>query len=121
MATIKFPEGTSFREQFTLTDQTGVAVDLTGLTGEDIIFAAYVPSALKTGSPVAFLEKAIGTGIEITDATAGVFVVSFLPSETRDATGTYDWEIQLTELSGDIWHAGQGVLIIQPPRRLDQA
>lgn len=117
MATIRFSEGTTYRQQYTLLDETSTPIDLTGAA---LMFAAYPPGAPKTGVVSRFLSKSTDAGgVDITDAVHGVVLVTFNPSETVDRQGVYDWELQLTEINGDVWLAGNGALIISPGRRLD--
>jgi hypothetical protein len=116
MATIRFPEGTTFRQQFTIKDETGTPINLTGAA---LTFAAYAQGAPVTGTPVPFLTKTVGSGIVVVSAPDGPCRVDFGPADTVDAAGTYDWELELVEASGDVWLAGTGKLIVQPARRLD--
>lgn len=116
VATISFPEGTTFRQQYTLQDQSRIAIDLNGAT---LTFAVYHSTDPVTGHVTPIIQKTIGLGIVLIDATNGVFRIEFTPAETIDKAGSYDWELNLVEASGDTWLAGTGKLIIFPARRLD--
>lgn len=115
MAAIRFPEATTFRQQFTIKDNLGAVVSLVGAT---LTFAVYLPTTTFAGTPVAFLTKTIGAGITVTNAVGGVLVIQFDPVDTLDKEGAYDWEIQLIEISGDTWSAGTGKLLVSPARRI---
>src|SRR4051812_22722308 len=104
MAVITFPEGTTFRVQFTIKDKTTkLAIDLTGSTLE---FAVFNHSDSYTGNVIPVLTYTIGSGITLTDPTNGVCVVTFPPDDTVDLsvnnTATYDWELNFNELDGDV-------------------
>jgi hypothetical protein len=117
--TIKFPEGTTFRQQYTIQDSEGTAINLNGAFLE---FAVYLQNRPKTGVQPTVLNPKDNQGqgdIFVKDPPNGVVVISFHPHETVDLAGTYDWEMQLNEADGDKWLAGRGTLLIQPARRLD--
>ncbi len=114
--TIKMAEGTTYRAEFTLYDETSSPIDLTGAT---LQFSAYLPSAAKVGVPTVFLTKTVGNGLSVTNAVGGVVLVTFNPTDTTDKAGVYEWELELNEINGDVWLAGSGVLLVQPGRRLD--
>jgi len=117
VATIKFPEGTTYRQQYTLYDETGQVIDL---TGAELEFAAFTPSQSRTGVVAPFLSKQIGSGVSVNDpATDGALIITFNPADTVDKAGVYEWELELREINGDVWQAGSGVLVVQPGRRLD--
>lgn len=117
MATIRFAEGTSYRVEYTLYDETNTAIDLRGST---LTFAAYTPGTSKVGQVPAFLSKSQGNGIDLYEPQLGKVILTFYPAETEDKAGVYEWELELMELNGDVWLAGSGPLIIQPGRRLDR-
>jgi hypothetical protein len=119
MATIRFPEGTTFRYQVTIKDETGAPINLTGAA---LTFAAYTAGTSTQGSPTPFLVKTLNNGIVVVDAPGGICRIDFDPTETVDKAGTYDWELELIESSGDVWLVGGSAtnkLIVQPGRHLD--
>ena len=65
--------GAAFRQTFTLTDQDGVALDLSGLGP----FVAQVRE--KQGDPIL-----VGFAVDDTDAATGVLVVSATGTQTED-------------------------------------
>ena len=113
---ISFPEGTTFRYRFTLVDQNGAAINLTGAS---LTWAAYPAGTAKTGAPVAFLTKTVGSGITVISAPAGTIELAFTPVQTVDKAGSYPWELELVEAGGDTWLAGSGTMRISPARYLD--
>lgn len=119
MAALKFPEGTTYRHTFTLQNADGTPIDLTGLVTTALTFAVYTPDKPKTGTPVALLTKTIGSGIVLVTPASGICRVDFLPADTIDKAAQYEWELELTELSGDVFLMGTGTLIVTPARRLD--
>ena len=118
MPAIRFPEGTTYRQQYTLRDNRGAVIQL---GAAQLSFAVYGQADPKTGVVAPLLLKTVGSGITVTDSNNGVIVVHFLPEDTVDLAGTYDWELQLLESNGDKWLAGYGPLVIRPARRLDTA
>ncbi len=113
---IAFPEGTTFRYRFTLVDQAGAPINLTGAA---LTWAAYPAGTAKTGVPVPFLTKTIGSGITVISAPAGTIELAFAPAETVDRAGSYPWELELVEATGDTWLAGSGTMRVAPARFLD--
>jgi len=119
MASIRFPEGTTYRMQWSITDSKGVIINL---SGAQLTFAIYLQNRPKIGvqpTVVPVKDNAGNGDIFIKDAAKGIIVVTFHPHEFVDLANTYDWELQLIEADGDVWLAGKGALIIQPARRLD--
>lgn len=117
MASIKFPEGTTYRVEFTLKDRrTNLPLDL---TDGSLTFAMYTEGAATTGVVPAFLTKTIGDGLAIISAVDGTFRLTFDPSDTVDQAGTYEYEIEFIDGLGDIYLAGEGKVIVRPARRLD--
>lgn len=104
-ASIRFREGTSFTQQFTIYDvETRQAIPLAGAT---ITFAVYpVPS----GS--AYLTLGIGTGITVTDAANGVIQVKFTPAMTPGGAGSYTWELRIDLPGGDVYNPDGGKFIL---------
>lgn len=117
MATnIKFPEGTTYRHEFVLVDDNRAAIDLTGAA---ITFAAYTPGTSNLANPTAFLLKTQNDYVVPITPSSGIIRVDFLPTETADKAGTYEWELEVVEINGDVWLGGKGILLITPSRRLD--
>jgi hypothetical protein len=118
---IKYPEGTTFRQQLTLTDKrTHLPVDLAGAA---LTFAVYEKTDPVVGTPTPYISLSIGSGIEVTDEPGGVIMITFDPSLTVDGAagsnppGHYVWELELVQGS-DVYEAGSGKFTLVP-RRLD--
>lgn len=117
MASIKFPEGTTYRVEFTVRDRaTNLPIDLTDAT---LTLALYPEGSATSGVVPAFLTKTIGSGLTVIDAVNGVFRATFDPDDTVDEAGTYDYEIELIDSNNDVYLAGTGKVNVRPARRLD--
>ena len=120
MPAIRFPEGTTFRQQYTIKDQTRAAISL---VGAQMTFAVYEPGTGVDGPQVPWLEKTVGNGLVVVNGAGGIMRIDFEPADTVDRGGpagnSYPWELELIENNGDTWLAGAGLLVIVPSRRLD--
>lgn len=90
---------------FTVTDQAGAVVDLTG--------ASVRWSARRLNSATVAIEKTTAAGgVEITDPTAGVFVVSLEAADTAALEGVYLHEAEVEDVAGNVWTAARGHMTI---------
>jgi len=93
---------------------TGVmeAVNLTGLTGNDLSFTA--KRKRKDADVDAVAVKTIGAGIAVQDAAAGELVVTLAPADT-DALAkpvTLECDVQMIEADGTVTTVASGTLAI---------
>ena len=75
-----------------MTDADGIAINLTGATISYVIFSG----------GVATITKTIGSGITVTDATAGTFTITLTSANTASLAGSYYHECQVTDSSSNI-------------------
>lgn len=83
--------------EITATDSDGDAVDITACT------INFEMQRNVTDSEVV-ISKSTVDGITITDGTNGVMQVVLTNTDTADLSGTYYYEIKVTDLSGYIRH-----------------
>lgn len=81
--------------KYTVTDQDGDAVSLTGAT-----IKWSIRRDLET---LAALEKTTSAGIAITDAAGGVFQVTITDTETENLTKRYVMEATIIDVDGFIY------------------
>jgi hypothetical protein len=80
--------------EVTVTDRnTGAGVDLTGASAR---FAIAMRGSLKT-----VCTKATGSGINVTDPEDGILEVELVAADTESLAGTYDYELQVVDASGN--------------------
>ena len=79
---------------FTVKDEAGSAVDITGFTIAWRL-ATHVTAPM-------LVSKATGGGITITDAVQGEFTVALAAADTAGLAGVYYHEAELTDGGGDI-------------------
>ena len=91
---------------FTITDSSGVAVNITGYT-------AYFTIKKDPNDPDA---RAIITKSWTSHTTpaSGITTLSLTSADTNKANGTYFWDLKLKDGSSNITTAGQGSFIINP-------
>lgn len=78
-----------------VTDSSGTAIDLTGYT--DIVWNV---KRFDTDTTVV-LTKSLGNGINITNASGGVFQASIANNDTGELSGNYRHDFVLTDAGGD--------------------
>lgn len=76
---------------FTAKEESGAALNLTGLTLKW--------SLGRTSDGPALLTKTVGTGITVTDAAAGKFKVELDPADTQKFSGDYYHEAKAFNVS----------------------
>lgn len=74
-------------------DQDEAVVDITGASAEYIF-------AKRAGHSPAIFSKTVGSGIVITDATAGLLEVTIVPADTESLVGAYHHELEIQDASG---------------------
>lgn len=76
--------------KFTITDETGAVVNLTGATANFT-----VKQNLDSASDL-FTAKTVGAGITLTDPVNGILQVAGVPADTDGAAGDYLYELDIT-------------------------
>jgi hypothetical protein len=94
--------GTDITLEFTVTDQDDVAANIAGATPH---FAA-----ARAGEAVALSTEDVTAIATITSAATGVFQVSIDAADTEDLLGTYRFQAQIEDASGDISTVARGFL-----------
>lgn len=61
----------------------------------------------------ALVQKAIGAGVEITDAAAGEFTVRLEPADTEERFGTFYHEAEVIDADGKVSTVHAGEIIIK--------
>ena len=99
-------QGDTLALDFAITDADGAAVDLTGATIRwQMARSVYAAPDL---------SKAVGTGITVTSAPGGLFTVMLAPSDTADITGTFYFEVEIVDASGNVSTPRTGEIVISP-------
>jgi hypothetical protein len=80
---------------FTVKDADSVAVNITGATA-----VAFKVAASATATPV--ISKSLGSGIALTTPASGILTVTLTDTDTSIDAGTYYFEVQITDASGNI-------------------
>lgn len=111
---LEFPEGTDFLWEFTLTDQDGVAIDISGAT---ITLALFSPSAGTNPNGTAELTYTTANNVSITDGNNGVGTVDFEAEDTVNLQGSYIAELEVVTALSKTYSKWGKVKIT--PRRLD--
>lgn len=58
------------------------------------------------------VAKTTAAGIAVTDATTGIFTVTLFPADTRNLSGTYQHEAEITDAPGNVSTVLTGQLTI---------
>lgn len=104
---LKFVQGDSKVLRVTAKTSAGVAVNLAGASGIRYRLA-------KSVKGTALIDKAMGTGIAITDAANGVLEVTLLPADTVALKGEYLHELELVDADGNVVTVFQGTVTLLP-------
>lgn len=100
--------GDSHLIEFAVTEN-GVAADLTGATA--LRWGCVKRRADGTFTGAAVVTKALGSGVEITDAAGGVIQVTLDPDDTAELpAGAYYHELELTDAGGAVITLATGTL-----------
>lgn len=99
-------QGDTAALDFAIVDAGGGAVDLMGATIRW--------QMARSVRAAAILEKAIGSGITITDAAAGKFTVELDPTDTAAITGTFYHEVEIIDAVGNVSTPRSGTILIKP-------
>lgn len=101
---LEFHSGNDVELNYTVTDQAGVAKDLTG--AQAVIFVI-APSAGKAG----LVTKSLGSGITLTTPLQGKFRVTLVPADTEGLKGKpYYHEARVTDAAGKKVTVTYGIL-----------
>jgi|FLOH01.1.fsa_nt_gi hypothetical protein len=100
---IEFIAGTEYELNYTVTDEDGAIIDITGATVE------YRVAFL--GQPENSVINKTGT---IVSAAAGTWTTKLLTADTEGLSGVFVGQPRVTDSSGSLFIAGQGNLIILP-------
>lgn len=91
--------------EVTVVDENGSVQDITGMTIDWHLARKVTTSAL--------VQKATGgSGIVISDGSAGVFQITLSAADTDDLSGKYYHEAQVTDSSGNISTVTVGTITI---------
>lgn len=99
-------QGDTVALDFSIVDAAGDAVDLTG--------AGIRWQMARSVRATAILEKAIGDGITVTSATGGAFTVALDPEDTIGLTGSFYFEVEIIDASGNVSTPRSGTISIIP-------
>lgn len=101
-------DGDDFALRVTLKDDAGAAVDLT-------TFNSLTWEVAKKVKGAAFITKTDADGIEVqSPTTAGIVVITLLPTDTRGKAGEYRHEMQLVDSDGKYHTIMVGKLTVLP-------
>jgi hypothetical protein len=89
--------GDTLRLIVTTEDSDGNAVDI---RDTDIRFE--VQQDQSSGTALIEKDNVGGGGVSITDGVNGKFVVEIDPSDTEDLSGTFPYEVEITDTNGDV-------------------
>lgn len=103
-------QGDSLTAQFSVVDDEGSPVDLTGAT---------ITWRAATVSHQTVLDKAVGRGITVTDAAGGVCEVALAPDDTASLLGTYRHQLRVVDATGQEAVVAEGAMTVQ--RRIGAA
>lgn len=99
-------QGDSVALDFAITDQDGAVVDLDGAT------IRWQMARSVYAAPM--VEKAVGDGITVTDATGGLFTVTLDPADTATITGSFYFEVEIVDSFGNVSTPRTGEIAITP-------
>lgn len=68
--------------------------------------------AKKVTSTTRLLEKAVGTGITVTDALHGVLQITISPNDTKTVSGPFYHELEVVDSTGDIGTVLRGTMTV---------
>lgn len=103
-------QGDSKRLHFTITDGSGAPLDISDAA---VTWQASKGSTSRFSlTPV--LTKAIGAGLTITDELNGALVVELLPADTENLRGSFYYELEIQDASGDVATAATGQFTVKP-------
>jgi hypothetical protein len=96
-------------------DESGVVVDLTGvtITWEMGRFAVYSKAGVLTAPRSPLVTKTIGSGVTVTDAVGGLFQVTLASTDTKTlAPDDYYHEAEITEAGGAVYTTTEGRFVL---------
>lgn len=102
---LSYMSGDAITLEFAVTDEDGDAANITATT------ARFVVSRTLTADPVISTEASPATAVAtITNAAGGIFQVAIDGDDTEDLSGTYLFETELEDASGDKATVARGYL-----------
>lgn len=93
--------------RFAVVDEDGIAANL---TGTDIAFAVVKAVRPQPAAVISSEGSPVTAVVTVTDLTGGLFEVEIDAADTADLLGTYRFEAQLTDTSGDVATVGRGFI-----------
>ena len=96
----------------TAVDGAGAPLNISGAANLRYSISAILANGQPSGSPL--LTRALGSGVAITDAGAGLFVVTLENGATGDLSGPYYHEAELIDDDGRVVTLFQGWIKIAP-------
>ena len=103
--------GDSRELQFTIIDENGAAVVLTGATPIKWELARAAPGDDAAPMGAALVQKSLGSGVTITDDVTGKLTVVLAPANTEDLAGRHYFELEIT-VSSQVSTAAFGIVTI---------
>lgn len=91
--------------RFAVVDENG---DPANLTGTDVRFAAVKAERPQPAAAISTESSPSTAIVTVTDLTGGLFEVDIDALDTADLLGTYRFEAELTDASGDVATVGRG-------------
>lgn len=65
-------------------------------------------------SSIPVISKEIDDGITVTDAFEGLLTIDLLPEDTESLKGTFYYELEVIDATGDVATAATGQMIVKP-------
>lgn len=111
MAGIRIKRGRTRKWTYIVSDSSGVR----DITDDHLWFT--VKSKVSDADNEALFQLAIGSGILLTDPTAGTFVVTVAPNLTWDCPSkrsTYVYDLKIEYDTGEIYTLDEGSFVVEP-------
>lgn len=105
-ADVEMVQGDTLALDFAIVDGAGAAVDLAGATIRWQLARSVRATAL--------IEKAIGSGVTVTDDAGGLFTVMLEPEDTQAITGSFYFEVELIDALGNVSTPCTGRISVLP-------
>jgi hypothetical protein len=105
--------GTTFTISFLAKREDGTVIDLTGLTGTEVLMRA----RRNYSSTDTVFTLDLDSGIEVTDATGGCATATIVPLSTSDLENLSTWlvyDVKVTKAVDDVSIVESGVIVVEP-------
>ncbi len=99
-------QGDTKRLLVSIKDPDGAAISLVGAQSIKWWVARKVTSTTR------LLEKAVSTGVTVTDAAGGLVTIELAPDDTKLVSGDYYHELEVIDAAGDIGTVLRGTITI---------